>query len=175
MNVHIVSLFRTFNSHTYASFLTDPEVFAFSETTTLTFKSGSTVTASLSFEIKNVGSTVGTNNGNGILSVSGIDNYEFQVALSDKDMETSADTLGLSPLSVSTTVNKEQALAAGASFTGTGTAAVMIPSAQCTQIDYLCFLLVIPAGAKYIDKVPAASSNAKCQLISARIACSPGM
>ena len=87
-------------------------------------------------------------------------------------MGATTDNLNIAAITVTSGVDRQQALAAGASFASTGTASVSIPAGQCSSIRFLCIVLAIPATAKYADAGP--SNNAKCEGISARISCSPG-
>ena len=87
-------------------------------------------------------------------------------------MASGTDTLNIADISISSSVDRQQALAAAASFSSTGTASVTIPSAQCSSIGYLCLQLAIPSTAKY--KEADSTNNVKCVAISTRISCSPG-
>ena len=148
----------------------DPEIFTFSETSGLTFKSGAATSIAFSFTTKN-GATAGS--GNDILTVSGSKyNYEYTIQLSDVDIATGTDTLNIADTTISSSVDRQQGLAATASFSSTGTASVTIPSAQCSSIRFLCLKLATPSTALYTDAGP--TNNEKCVDISTKISCSPG-
>ena len=131
-------------------------------------------TAPLSFTIRNAAASV-AGNGNDIIAVTSGANYEVKLHMSDVDMETATDTLSLTAITpTSISVDLKQALAAGAQFTSTASASVLIPSVNCASVKYLCAVLTIPSTSSYKDAVAALSSNAKCQIITSKKTCSPG-
>ena len=154
------------------NFQSDPAISAFVETSGLSFKSGASTSIAFSFTTQNAASS-SAGNGNDILIASGSNyNYEFAIQLSDVDMATGTDTLNIADIAISSSVDRQQALAATANFVSTGTASVTIPSAQCSSIGYLCLQLAIPSTAKYKDT--DTTNNAKCVDISTGLSCSPG-
>ena len=131
-------------------------------------------TAPLSFTIRNAAASV-AGNGNDIIAVTSGANYEVKLHMSDVDMETATDTLSLTAITpTSISVDLKQALAAGAQFTSTASASVLIPSANCAKVNYLCLVLTIPTTASYTDADLLLSSNAKCQDITSKKICKPG-
>ena len=102
-------------------------------------------------------------------------NYDFTLHLSDADMSSDTDTLGIPSVSAMfSTSDVEQGLAGGGVFTVIGTANINVPASQCTQVVYLCVNLTEGTGANYTDSDPSDTSNVACDDISARKTCFPG-
>ena len=125
-----------------------------------------------SLDLDNVASI---DTGNDIPAVTG-DNFEFDIQLSDKDMNSDTDTLSYTPVTATITSGDLTAgLNAQASTTFGGTADVTILAGNCASVQYLCVTVKNGAAALHTDAVITPSSNTRCIDITTFVTCAPGL
>ena len=120
--------------------------------------------------------TVVTDSGNDIIAVTGTDaNYAVALQFSNVDLGAGgSDTLSHTPEAIAlSTADSQQSLAAGSSFTLSGSKSITLSSGNCANALYLCTVLTVPGTASYADI--AATNNIKCISISTKKSCKPGM
>ena len=155
---------------------TDPSVTGFSFTVasaaqTLTHDERTTI--NINIIVTNVASAAPRNN---IVSVSGNgkENFAFEMRISDVDMETDTDTLGLYPSPAAITTDLKRGLTTGSSVTFVGSADVTLPSAFCVLARYMCVRLMNGTDASYTDANVGSTSNVRCATIYSRTICETG-
>lgn len=149
----------------------DPSVTDFQESADAELQQDVSTTVSIDVEITN---SAATGSGNNILGVSSGNNFHMELQLSDVDMASNSDSLGLSATSVTadTPAKLQQALATSASDTISITADVTIPQSDCENIHFLCVILSEGTGASFHDA--DSSNNIRCKNIDAQKGCDPG-
>ena len=136
-----------------------------------------TVPTTITFDVDlmNVASA-GTRND--IPSVTGpSENFEFTVQLSDVDMNSASDGLGMTPVTPTITVGDvtQGLVAQAAATTFTGTATVTISAVDCPSVQFMCIHLTTGTGALYTDADSTPSSNTICTDVTSNVLCAPGM
>ena len=152
-------------------------------TTSTTFTGGQSSTLAFQVTVTNTASDTA---GNDILAASGTDtNFKVMLVLSDVDMSSSVDSLGLTSVEATVTTSELQAAVTDGSGTATlgsgasGAATILLPESSCESVSYLCAVLYAGTNPTYIDASAVANPsdlmpNTTCLDITAQKTCKPG-
>ena len=147
---------------------------SFTDSASNVFVQGVATSISYSIAINNV-ATAATDSGNDIIAATGSDaNYDVKLQFSDVDLGAGgSDGLSHTPDTITlSTADSQQSLAAGSSFTLSGTHSITLDPAKCAGALFFCAVLLVPSTATYADAGP--TNNVNCMSITTRKTCVPG-